>query len=309
MPPQPVAEHVRTVRSFNRFYTRQIGVLDEHLLHSPLSLGEARVLYELANSDTPLASDIGDALGLDAGYLSRILKKFIRHGLVSRSKSKADGRQAPLTLTQKGAKLFAGLDRDSNAQVESLLEKLPPASQEQLVGSMEFIQRALGGDRSAKDSLTLRSHRAGDIGWLIQRHGEIYAAEYGWDTRFEALCADIASKFLNNHDPERERCWIAELHGVRVGCVVLVRKSKSVAQLRLLLVEPSARGLGVGQSLVKECVAFARAADYSRMMLWTNDVLVSARRIYEAVGFKLVAEEEHATWGTKLTAQTWEMSL
>lgn len=303
------AERVSAVRRFNRFYTRQIGALDEHLLQSPLSLGEARVLYELANTESPLASDIASALGLDAGYLSRILSGFAKQGLVTRSRSRADGRQAPLSLTRKGRTLFAGLDRDSDHQVEALISRLPGPAQEQLVASMQFIQRTLGGDANREQSLVIREYRSGDIGWIIQRHGEIYAEEYGWNTQFEALVADIATKFLHENNPARERCWIAERDGTRVGCVMLVEKSKSVAQLRLLLVEPSARGLGLGQRLVAECIAFARASGYRRMRLWTNDVLLSARKIYQAAGFRLIEEEHHDSWGKPLTSQTWEMSL
>lgn len=304
-----LASRVKAVRGFNRFYTRQIGVLDEHLLRSPLSLGEARVLYEIANSDLPVASDIAATLGLDAGYLSRILAGFIKRGLVTRTRSRSDGRQAPLSLTSKGRALFAGLNRDSDEQVASLISKLPGPAQDQLVGSMQFIQHVLDEQGDSEQSLVLRQHHAGDIGWVIQRHGEIYGEEYGWDTRFEALVGEIASNFLRANDPARERCWIAELNGMRVGCVFLVQRSRTVAQLRLLLVEPSARGLGIGQRLVAECVSFARAAGYKRMRLWTNDVLVSARKIYQAAGFRLIEEERHEDWGKPLTSQTWEMSL
>ena len=309
MADKQLASRVKSVRSFNRFYTWQIGALDEHLLQSPLSLGEARVLYELANTQSRMASDIVKALGLDAGYLSRILSGFVRRGLVTRSRSREDGRHAPLTLTRKGRALFEALNRDSDKQVESLISTLPGPAQEQLVASMQFIQRALVGDGDRKASLVLRDHRAGDIGWVIQRHGEIYAQEYGWNTLFEALVGEIASKFLSANDPKRERCWIAERDGIRVGCVFLVERSRTVAQLRLLLVEPSARGLGLGQRLVAECITFARAAGYKRMRLWTNDVLVSARKIYQAAGFQLIDEEHHDSWGKPLTSQTWEMSL
>lgn len=304
-----LASRVKAVRGFNRFYTRQIGVLDEHLLRSPLSLGEARVLYEIANSELPVASDIASTLGLDTGYLSRILAGFIRRGLVTRTRSRSDGRQAPLSLSSKGRALYTGLNRDSDEQVSALISKLPGSAQERLVGSMQFIQRTLGGDGDQQQSLLLRQHQAGDIGWVIQRHGEIYGDEYGWDTRFEALVGEIASNFLRANDPARERCWIAEMNGMRVGCVFLVQRSKTVAQLRLLLVEPSARGLGLGQRLVAECISFARAAGYKRMRLWTNDVLISARKIYQAAGFTLIEEKHHEDWGKPLTSQTWEMSL
>lgn len=309
MASKQAATRVNAVRTFNRFYSRQIGALDEHLLRSPLSLGEARVLYELAITDSPVASDIAANLGLNAGYLSRILAGFVRRGLVTRSRSRSDGRQAPLSLTRKGRTLFGRLNRDSDEQVASLISTLPGPAQDELVNSMQFIQRALGGRTDRAASVILREHRAGDIGWVIQRHGEIYTEEYGWDTRFETLVGEIALKFLRDNDPGRERLWIAERDGIKLGCVLLVERSKSLAQLRLLLVEPSARGLGIGQRLVAECISFARAAGYKRMRLWTNDVLVSARKIYQAAGFRLIEEEQHDSWGKPLTSQTWEMSL
>jgi len=305
----PNSERIRAVRKFNRFYTRQLGLLDAHLLHSPLSLGEARVLYEIATTESPLASDIADALGLDRGYLSRIVSSFVRRALVIRKKSTDDARQAPLHLTAKGEKLFASLQRDTNAQVGSLLSKLPPDGQDKLIESMQLIQRSLDRDEKTEPVLTLRSHKPGDIGWVIERHGVIYTAEYGWDMRFEALVGEIASRFLASNNPKREHCWIAELDGARVGCVFLVEKSKTIAQLRLLLVEPSARGHGIGQRLVAECIDFARKAGYSKMRLWTNDVLHSARKIYQAAGFRLIKEEKHSSWGKPLTSQTWELTI
>jgi DNA-binding MarR family transcriptional regulator/GNAT superfamily N-acetyltransferase len=300
-------DNIKAVRQFNRFYTRQLGLLEAHLLKSPLSLGEARVLYEIATSDSPLASDIGAALGLDRGYLSRIISSFVRRGLVVRKRSEADGRQSPLHLTPKGSKVFAELQRDSNEQVASLLRQLPGESQEKLISSMKLIQHSL--EKHPPGEVTLRSHRAGDIGWVIERHSVIYTQEYGWNMKFEALVGEIASKFLAENNPRRERCWIAELDGVRVGCVFLVERSRTIAQLRLLLVEPSARGHGIGQRLVDECITFAKKAGYSRMRLWTNDVLTSARRIYQAAGFRLIEEEKHSSWGKPLTSQTWELKL
>ncbi len=301
------SDNIRAVRKFNRFYTRQLGLLDAHLLHSPLSLGEARVLYEIATGDSPLASSITDELGLDPGYLSRIVSSFVRRGLVTRKKSATDARQSPLHLTAKGRKVFAELQRDSNSQVSSLLSRLQPDAQQHLIASMQVIQRTL--DTNPDPTIILRPHRAGDIGWVIERHSVIYTNEYGWNMKFEALVGEIASRFLSHNDPRRERCWIAELDGWRVGCVFLVERSKTIAQLRLLLVEPSARGHGIGQRLVAECIIFARRAGYSRIRLWTNDVLVSARRIYQAAGFYLIEEERHASWGKPLTSQTWEMKL
>jgi DNA-binding MarR family transcriptional regulator/GNAT superfamily N-acetyltransferase len=301
------SDSIKAVRQFNRFYTRQLGLLDAHLLHSPLSLGEARVLYEIATGNSPLASRITDELGLDPGYLSRIVSSFVRKGLVTRKKSATDARQSPLQLTTKGKQLFARLQEDSNSQVSSLLSKLQPDAQQRLIASMQTIQRTL--ETRSDPKITLRPHRAGDIGWVIERHSVIYTGEYGWNLKFEALVGEIASKFLSHNNPHRERCWIAELDGARVGCVFLVERSKTIAQLRLLLVEPSARGHGIGQRLVAECIEFARKAGYSRMRLWTNDVLLSARRIYQAAGFHLIEEEKHSSWGKPLTSQTWEMKL
>lgn len=303
------ARQVVAIRKFNRFYTRQLGLLDAHLLHSPLSLGEARVMYEIATADSPLAANIADDLGLDRGYLSRIVSSFVRRGLVLKEKSHTDARQSPLRLTAKGKKLFAELQRDTDAQVASLLSPIPPDGRDQLIESMQVIQRTLGRNSDHAPEITIRAHRAGDIGWVIERHGVIYTREYGWDMRFEGLVAKIASEFLAQNDPKRERCWIAELDGARVGCVFLVARSKTVAQLRLLLVEPSARGMGIGQRLVQECIDFARKAGYSRMRLWTNEVLTSARKIYQAAGFQLIEEERHSSWGKPLTSQTWEMRL
>lgn len=303
------SDNVRAIRQFNRFYTRQLGLLDAHLLHSPLSLGEARVLYEIATRDAPLASQITSELGLDAGYLSRIVSSFVRRGLVVRKKSESDSRQSPLNLTARGKKLFGELQRETNSQVASLLSRLQPDGLERLIASMQVIQRTLDTNPDSEPKISLRTHRPGDIGWVIERHGVIYTEEYGWNMRFEALVGEIASKFLDHNDPRRERCWIAEMDGSRVGCVFLVERSRTVAQLRLLLVEPSARGHGIGQRLVAECIAFAKNAGYSRMRLWTNDVLISARRIYQAAGFRLIEEETHSSWGKPLTSQTWEMSL
>jgi DNA-binding MarR family transcriptional regulator/GNAT superfamily N-acetyltransferase len=303
-----IESNVRAVREFNRFYTRQLGLLDAHLLDSPFSLGEARVLYEIATGDSPLASAIVDNLGLDAGYVSRIVSGFVKSGFVRKTKSTSDARQSPLHLTAKGQSAFAALQRDTNKQVASLLEQLTGDRQKRLIASMKTIERSL--EITPPDAkLSLREHGPGDIGWVIERHGVIYSEEYGWDMRFEALVGDIASKFLAHNNPRRERCWIAELDGERVGCVFLVERTKTIAQLRLLLVEPAARGHGIGQRLVAECVQFAQKAGYSKMRLWTNDVLISARRIYQAQGFHLIEEERHASWGKPLTSQTWELDL
>jgi DNA-binding MarR family transcriptional regulator/GNAT superfamily N-acetyltransferase len=298
---------IQAIRSFNRFYTRKIGVLGKGHLGTRYSLTEGRVLYELAHREQTTATDIGRDLGLDAGYLSRILLRFQKSGLVARKRSAADGRQSDLLLTAKGRKAFAPLDRTSNDAVSKLVAGLSGAEREALVQCMGRIQRLLEPDRQA--GFTLRSHGPGDIGWVIQRHGELYFQEYGWDERFEALVAEIAAKFVQQFDPARERCWIAEKDGARVGSVFLVRQSDDVAKLRLLLVEPAARGLGVGQRLVAECIAFAREKGYRTITLWTQDILHAAGHIYRKAGFRLAREERHALFGIEMTGQIWELDL
>ena len=312
MTSESTAQIAQAVRAFNRFYTRKIGVLDEGILDSSFSLTEVRVLYELANRDGPTASQIGKALGLDAGYLSRILRAFEASGYLSRQRSQQDSRSSVLRLTAKGRKAFAPLDRRSQQEASTLLQELSSGDQQRLLNCMAVIQRLLNpGDDATQGEIRYREHRAGDIGWAIERHGVLYGDEYGWNQEFEGLVAEILGKFLNQQDPERERCWIAEHRGQRVGCVFLVSNAQEsdVAQLRCLLVEPSARGLGIGQRLVAECLQFARQAGYRRMMLWTNDVLLSARRIYEAAGFQLVKQEQHHSFGADLVGQYWEKTL
>ena len=301
---------VTAVRRFNRFYTKQIGLLDEGHLHSPFSLAAVRVLYELAHRDGPSATELGRALALDAGYLSRLLRDFEKRGLIERRQSDADGRQSHLTLTAEGRATFAQLDARTNEQIGALLADLSPENRRRLAEAMRTIEETLGGARAEpKVPYILRQHQPGDMGWVIHRHGVLYAQEYGWDERFEALVADIAAKFIHDFDPKRERCWIAERDGAIVGSVFLVKDSDEVARLRLLLVEPSARGLGIGHRLVAECLRFARQVGYARMTLWTNDVLHAARRIYIQAGFTLVKEETHHSFGHELNAQTWEMKL
>jgi DNA-binding MarR family transcriptional regulator/GNAT superfamily N-acetyltransferase len=301
---------IAAVRRFNRFYTQRIGALRRRMYDSPLSLTEVRVLYELAHREAATASDLAQALDLDPGYLSRILQGFERAGWLRRTRSARDGRQSHLTLTAAGRRAFAPLDRESHDQVAALLAPLPDAQARKLVDSMEAIESLLATAADAPgDDVVLRTHRAGDIGWIVSHHGALYAQEYRWDATFEALVAEIAARFLRRFDAERERCWIAEYRGERVGCVCLVKRSASVAQLRLLLVEPSARGLGIGKRLVDECIAFARKAGYRRMMLWTNGGLDAARAIYEARGFRLTHEERHHSFGHDLVGQTFEMDL
>jgi DNA-binding MarR family transcriptional regulator/GNAT superfamily N-acetyltransferase len=308
MPNPDLEPRIAAVREFNRFYTRKIGVLQEGLLRSSLSLAQVRVLFELAHRADTTATELAQELGLDGGYLSRMLREFEKHGLVSRRPSTADGRQNLLALTASGHVLFAELDERSRAEIAQMLRAVPAHAQQQLVSAMHRIQRTLG-DARASAQIVLRSHLPGDMGWVVFRHGVLYAREYGWGEGFEALVAQIVSAFMLEHDPARERCWIAERDGERVGCVFLVRKTDEVAQLRLFLVEPSARGLGVGRRLLTECVAWARGKGYAQITLWTNDVLHAARHLYEQAGFVLVDSKEHESWGHKLVGQTWELEL
>ena len=303
---QPDAR-VLAVRHFNRFYTRHIGVLHEHLLESEYSLTEVRVLYELAHREAPTASELMKDLGLDRGYLSRLLASFEKRGLIEREISEQDGRQSHVRLTRKGRGAFAPLDAASNREVHAMLQQLPDAAQATLVDALHRVESLLAGKPPA--AYSLRHHRPGDMGWVVQRHGELYWQEYAWDERFEALVADIAARFVQNFDQQRERCWIAEREGERLGCVFLVKGSDAEARLRLLLVEPRARGLGLGKRLVEECVAFARAAGYKKISLWTNSVLDAARHIYRQQGFKVVREEKHHSFGQDLIGETWELEL
>ena len=302
-------EGVAAVRRFNRFYTRQIGVLRHGLLNSPYSLAEARVLYEIAHRQQPTATELGQDLQLDAGYLSRILRSFEHRGLLSKQASPKDARQSLLSLTAMGRTEQSTLEAASNAEVGAMLGVLPVDRQTRLLRAMQAIEKLLGPGEASREPYLLRTHRPGDMGWIVHRHGLLYAQEYGWDETFEALVAEIAAKFIREFKPERERCWVAERDGEILGSVFLVEQSAAVAQLRLLLVEPSARGLGIGRRLVEECIRFARQAGYDRITLWTNDILTSARRIYEAAGFKLVGEEKHHSFGHDLVGQTWELRL
>ena len=302
-------ERIAAVRQFNRFYTRRIGVLHEGLLASPYSLAEVRVLYELAHRKGVTARDLGRDLDLDAGYLSRILHGFVARGFVRRESAASDARQRPLVLTAEGRRAFAPLDRRSQKDVAAMLAPLPEGAQARLTGAMQAIEHILAPPPAAPEPFVLRTHRPGDMGWVVQAHGELYFREYGWDERFEALVAHIAAEFIEKLDVRRERCWIAERDGERVGSVFLVRKSATVAKLRLLIVDPKARGLGLGKTLVAECIRFARECGYRKITLWTQQNLVAARRIYEAAGFKLAAREPHAMFGVPLVGETWELSL
>jgi DNA-binding MarR family transcriptional regulator/GNAT superfamily N-acetyltransferase len=304
-----LAERVDAVREFNRFYTRRIGLLDEGYLASHFSLSEVRVLYELAHRGSATASELRRDLGIDAGYLSRILRGFARRGVLARTAAQDDARKSILRLTARGKATVAPLEARARDQVGVMLDDVPPTEQDRLVASMRTIERGLRPGPRAAPKVAFRSHRPGDMGWVVERHGALYWQEYGWDESFEALVADIVAKFITQLDPKRERCWMAEVDGERAGCVFCVKKSKTVAKLRLLLVEPGARGLGVGSRLVDECIEFARAAGYRDLVLWTNDVLVAARRIYERSGFELVQSERHTSFGKKLVGQNWRLRL
>jgi DNA-binding MarR family transcriptional regulator/N-acetylglutamate synthase-like GNAT family acetyltransferase len=298
---------VAAVRRFSRFYTRAIGALQEGLLQSRFSLAEARVLYELAQRRDITATDLGRDLDMDAGYLSRILQRFDRDGLIVRTQSDADRRQSLLSLTPAGREAFAPLDARSREAVGALLAPLPEPAQSKLVAAMARIETLLDAPRAAP--WLLRQHRPGDIGWVVARHAALYAEEYGFDARFEALVARVAGEFLAQHDPARERCWIAECDGVNLGSVFLVRQSDEIARLRLLIVEPAARGLGIGRRLVDECIGFARGAGYRGITLWTNDVLVAARAIYRQAGFRMVASAPHSDFGPPMVGEDWDLLL
>lgn len=303
------ALRVAAVREFNRFYTRQIGLLQEGLLDSPFSLTEARVMYELGHRGETTAKLLAEELGLDNGYLSRILRGFKERGLITSSRSNTDGRQSVLRLTAQGRKAYRPLGRRSDTQVAAMLDSLTDTQQKGLVDSMSKIEGLLQPKSVVPVTIILRSHRPGDMGWVVHRHGILYSQEYGWDERFEALVAEIAAKFIQSYNPRKERCWIAERDGEIVGSVLLVKKSTTVAQLRLMFVEPNARGLGIGKRLVAECLRLAREARYKKVTLWTNSILLAARHIYKEAGFLKIDEEPHQGFGHDLIAETWELQL
>jgi DNA-binding MarR family transcriptional regulator/predicted GNAT family acetyltransferase len=306
-------QRIDTVRRFNRFYTRQIGVLHEGWLSSPFSLTEARVLYELAHRERSTATDVANELGLDAGYLSRILSGFEKRGLLEKTPSEADGRQTLLALTKEGSKAFAPLEAGTIEQVGAMIGGLAESDRGRLIGAMQTIQKLFEAHgesgHAAKTPYLLRPHQSGDMGWVVHRQGVLYAQEYGYDETFEALAAEIVAKFIQNYDAKRERCWIAEKDGEIVGSVFLVAGSKTVAKLRLLYVEPAARGLGIGGRLVSECVRFARQAGYKKVKLWTQSELGAARHIYKKAGFHVVEKKRHHSFSKDLVAETWELAL
>jgi DNA-binding MarR family transcriptional regulator/N-acetylglutamate synthase-like GNAT family acetyltransferase len=303
-----IQRRVAAVRAFNRFYTRRVGALREGLLGSEFPLPEARVLYELAKSKQTTSTQLARELDLDLGYLSRLLRSLRKRRLVQAAASPHDRRRVLLSLTPKGRHAFSILDRRSRDEVSRMLASVPGPEQARLVGAMHIVEKLLKGEVATAEA-TLRAHRPGDMGWVVQRHGALYAQEYGWDERFEALVAGIVAKFVQNFDAARERCWIAEVDGEAVGSVFVVKQARATAKLRLLIVEPKARGRGLGKRLVQECIAFARDKGYRRLVLWTQSNLAAARAIYQGCGFRLVKTEKHASFGVNLTGEYWELRL
>lgn len=305
-----LSEKIESVRHFNRFYTKHIGVLDEGLLESPFSLSEARVIYELAHREKTTATELVNELGLDAGYLSRMLRDFEKRKLIQKKAAEKDARQSVLSLTAQGRKEFKKLDQLSRNQIEEILNDLSLVEQNRLLTAMKTIEELLNRDvKEEKFSYILRPPQAGDMGWVVQSNGELYAQEYGWDENYEALVAQIVADFVKKYDSKKERCWIAEKDGENVGSVFLVKDSDTVARLRLLIVDPKARGLGIGKRLVDECTRFAKQAGYKNITLWTNNVLLAARSIYQKAGYKLVKSEKHHSFGKDLVGETWELEL
>jgi len=303
------ADPVAAVRHFNRFYTRQIGLLDEGLHHSPFSLTEVRIMYEIFHRPGITATGVREALALDAGYLSRILRGLRRQGLVSARAPMADRRRRSLTLTDRGLRTFEGLNARSSEEVGAMLARLSRPQRRDLIRAMRGIEGLLGKPVMSSDEVVLRDPLPGELGWVVKRHGEIYSAEYGWTAEFEGLVAGIVGQFVTGFDPRVERCWVAELRGEPAGCVFLVKDTPKVAKLRLLLVEPWARGVGVGARLVDACLTFAREAGYVTVRLWTNAELHAARHLYERAGFRMVEESRDHRFGKDQVFQTWELDL
>lgn len=302
-------QRVSAVRRFSRYYTREIGLLQDGLLDSPYSLTQARVLYELAQKQTCTATELAEALALDHGYLSRILRGFDEKGLVVKRRDKDDGRQFALSLTDKGRLAIGTLDQRSQREAGDMLGKLDEAEQRRVIAAMNTIERLIGGRAAAAPVVSLREHRPGDMGWVVAQHGVVYASEYGWGSHIEALTAEVVANFLKNFDPARERCWIAEMDCEPVGSIFLVRENDDIARIRLLIVDARARGLGIGRRLVGEAVAFARGAGYSGITLWTHTVLTAARMIYLKAGFRLVEEWIHDDFGKPEASETWQLDL
>jgi DNA-binding MarR family transcriptional regulator/GNAT superfamily N-acetyltransferase len=310
-PGSPVAHDVALFRRFTRMYTRYIGTLNEGLFNTKYSLPEGRVLYELATRSAPQANAIAHALGMDPGYLSRLLRKFERGGLLKRKASVHDGRFADLLLTTRGQSEFKKLNALSEGQAATILKSLSPAERARLTGCMQAIENILVQPDQQRPIFVLRPHRVGDMGWIVHREGVGYAEQFGWDGTFEALVARIVSDFITQFDPARERCWVAEIDGQNVGHIFLVKHPEEphTAKLRLLFVEPAARGKGLGDALAKECIQFARSAGYKKITLWTQSILAAAHRIYKNAGFRLISETPHRSFGKDLIGQTWELNL
>jgi DNA-binding MarR family transcriptional regulator/GNAT superfamily N-acetyltransferase len=311
--PAPNQSQIAAVRRFNRFYTREVGVLRKNFLDSPWTLTEMRVLFEISNGKDVTASDVGRALDLDAAYLSRLLQKFEKDGLVTRMRSGADARVSFLSLSAKGKKQFEAANARQVAQTTSMLGRLKPPDRTRLTSAMQMIEDLLAG-AAAKAEITLRDPAPGDFGWIVERHAILYREEYGWREKFEGVCARIVADFIEHFDPKLEKCWIAEMAGQRVGCVMLVKddpkaKKADVARIRLLLLEPQARGQGLGRRLAEACVSFSRAKGYRRVTLWTHKELTAARAIYAKLGFKKTGEESHDDWGGKATSEFWDLDL
>jgi DNA-binding MarR family transcriptional regulator/GNAT superfamily N-acetyltransferase len=305
----PFDRRIATVRRFNRFYTQKLGVLSETFLNTPFSLTECRVLQALAHRDGATATWLGRELDVDAGYLSRILRDFERQQLIQRTQSLQDGRQTLVSLTPAGRDAFEPLDRASHSEIGNMLTPLAESDQDRLLGAMRTIAGLLGETQEGNPPFVLRSHRPGDMGWIASRHGALYSEEYGLNEKMEAYVADVVAKFLRDFDPAREHCWIAERDGAPIGSVMLVRESDETAKLRMLIVEPKARGLGVGRALVEECLRFARRSGYREIVLWTHSILTAARRIYASVGFEIIETEMHDEFGPELEGETWRLRL
>ena len=303
------SDRVAAVRRFNRFYTQHLGVLRHGWLGSPFSLTEARVLYEIRQRDRATATDIGRDLGLDAGYLSRILRRFHKAGLIRKETSPDDGRQSFLSLTVRGRAAYAPLETQTKREVGAVLSRLAAPEQQHLVIAMGAIERMIGDAPKPDNEIVLREPKPGDLGWVVARHAELYAEEYGWGENFEGICAQIVADYVKNFDRSRERCWIAEMDGRNVGCVFLVRDSDTVARLRLLLVDPAARGRGLGKRLTGDCVRFAREHGYKSITLWTHQVLTGARHIYAGAGFRLTSSEAKKSFGKDVVSEYWDMTL
>ena len=306
---QSLDRHIAAVRAFNRFYTQRIGVLEDGYGGGPFSLTEARVLYEIRQRAGVTATEVGRELGLDAGYLSRMLRRFHKAGLIRKQISPNDGRQSLLSLTERGRKNFAPLEAHSNRRVGAMLARLSAGEQSRLVSALSTAKSLLSEQASAAPAVILREPKAGDLGWMVARHAVLYGQEYGWGEEFEGLCAQIVADFAKNFDPSCERCWIAERDGENVGSVFLVKDAEGVARLRLLLVEPSVRGLGIGARLTDECLRFARQCGYRRVTLWTHGVLAAARHVYAKAGFTLTSSEARRSFGQDVVSEHWDLTL